>query len=66
MKYKIGDMLKFTPNPSWKTSDLYCIVCGKGAKNEVFVWWLTSADGKSFMQSVDVSTSVYGVFRKVS
>jgi hypothetical protein len=49
MKYQIGDMLKFTPNSSWKTSDLYCIVCDKAGKNELIVWWLTSADGNSFM-----------------
>ena len=66
MKYQIGDMLKFTPNPSWKTGDIYCIVCDKGGKDELIVWWLTSADGNSFMQSVNVKNSTYGTYQKVS
>ena len=65
MKYQIGDMLKFTPNSSWKTSDLYCIVCDKAGKNELIVWWLTSADGNSFMQNINVESKAYGVFQKV-
>lgn len=73
MKYKIGDMLKYTFNGSWKTNekkgDLYCIVCGKGlVRGELIVWWVNSADsdGKSFMQSVNVNDGVYGTFKKVS
>jgi hypothetical protein len=66
-KFEVGDMLKFTPNASWQTNDIYCIVCGKGiTKNELIVWWITSSDGKSFMQSIDVESGVYGIFRKVA
>ena len=73
MKYKIGDMLKYTLNGSWKMnermSDLYCIVCEKAlVRGELIVWWVNSADsdGKSFMQSVNVNDGVYGTFKKVS
>lgn len=73
-KFEVGDMLKFTPNASWKTGDLYCIVCDTegtkedflGGKDEIAVWWITSADGKSFMQRIDVTSGVYGIFRKVA
>ena len=66
MKYQIGDMLKFTPNASWNAKDIYCIVCDKGGKDELIVWWLTSSDDSSFMQSINVESGVYGVYRKVS
>jgi hypothetical protein len=79
MKYQVGDMLKFIPNASWKTGDLktcnlYCIVCDTevtkevflGGKDEITVWWINSADGKSFMQRIDVTCGVYGTFQKVA